>query len=93
MPWSYPKNLETIILPVPEFLADRHTKRLIYRVGHKNDPSDYAVYTVSARVHLYKQYSILIVVSFYTRRNQTLTTLLKFYTKMLRYNRSTPAAF
>jgi len=28
----------------------------------KNDPLDYAVYTVSASVHLYKQCSILIVV-------------------------------
>jgi len=35
----------------------------------KTDPSDYAVYTVFARVYLYKQCSILIVVSFYTRRN------------------------
>jgi len=30
MPWSYPENLETITLPVPEFLADRHTKHLLY---------------------------------------------------------------
>jgi len=43
----------------------------MYGVGHKNDPSDYAVYTVSTCVYLYKQYSILIVVSSYTVRNKT----------------------
>jgi len=49
----------------------------------KADPSDYAVYTVSAGVYLYRQCSIFIVVSFYTRY-QTQTTALKFYTKILR---------
>jgi len=33
----------------------------------KTEPSDYAVYTVPARAYLCKQYSILIVVFFYTR--------------------------
>jgi len=37
----------------------------IYRVGHKKPTR--RIYTVSVSVYLYKQYSILIVVSFYTR--------------------------
>jgi len=44
----------------------------------KTNPSDYDVYTVSACVYQYIQYSILVV-SFYTKPNPI--TVLKFYTK------------
>jgi len=65
---------------------------IVYRVGQKTNPSDYAVYTARVHVYLYKQYSISIV-SFYTRWNQNLINVLKFYTEILRYHPSTPESF
>jgi len=53
----------------------------------KTDPSDCAVYTVSARVYPYKQHSILVVISSYTRWNQALMMILKFYTTILQHSR------
>jgi len=34
MPWSYPENLETIALPVPEFLLDRQTNKQTHKAPY-----------------------------------------------------------
>jgi len=47
-PWSYPENLETIVIPVHEFLADKQTirriMRFIYRWIH------YIILTIACNV-------------------------------------------
>jgi len=61
--WLSDPNLDQMIIHLMSFT-------LIYTVSHKK-PTPHAVHTARVHVLLYRQYSISIVISFYTRWNKT----------------------